>query len=422
MKTHRTLVLLVLTVLVPGGVHAQSGPPGSIAFHSNRTENATDAGNNKIYVMDANGSAQLRRTFDTNNNQRPDISPDGTKVAFASNRSGHFEIWLMNSDGSDPHQLTTTAPTTTGGATVTNTWPRWSPNGEWIAFQSNVIGNSTQIYVIRPNGLDLKPITLASSGVNQFPAWSPDGTRLTVRRNADIVVLDMTGGSPPTQLTFATGSAFNQMAAWSPDGTRIAFLSTRDGYPSIFLMKANGDEQTNLTPKVGTDNWVSRAPAWSPNGEYIYFTGVRSASGPNEQLYVMRADGSDVRALTGPPSISNGASLEASVRWVRPPTITSLTATPDVLWPANHKMTPVSLKVGVFDVSDSQPDCHITGVTSNEPSFDWRMTGSLTAELLADRSGGGSGRIYTLTVICTNSSALSSTATVNVSVPHDQRK
>ena len=97
----------------------------------------------------------------------------------------------MNSDGSDPHQLTTTAPTTTGGATVTNTWPRWSPNGEWIAFQSNVIGNSTQIYVIRPNGLDLKPITLASSGVNQFPAWSPDGTRLTVRRNADIVVLDM---------------------------------------------------------------------------------------------------------------------------------------------------------------------------------------------------------------------------------------
>jgi len=424
MKTHRTFVLSLLTAMMTTGALAQSGPPVSVAFHTSRTENATDISNNKIYVMDPDGSSQSRRTFDTSNNQRPDISPDGSKIAFASNRSGHFEIWVMNADGSNALLVTKTDPTTTGGAAVTNTWPRWSPDGEWIAFQSNVVGNSIQIYVIRPNGMDMTPVTVASSGVNQFPAWSPDGTRLAVRRNVDIVILDLTGGSAPAQLTFATGAAFNQMAAWSPDGTRIAFLSTRDGYPSVFLMKANGDDQTNLTPKVGTDNWVSRAPAWSPNGEYIYFTGVRTASGPNEQVYVMRADGSDVRALTGPPSISNGASLEASVRRVSPPTIMSLTATPDVLWPANHKMVPVSLKVGVSDNSDPQPECRITGVTSNETiaRTDWQMTGSLTGELLAERSGGGRGRIYTLTVTCTNSSELSSTATVNISVPHDQRK
>ena len=411
MRTNRTFPLLALGLLAllgPADARAQSGPPSSIAFHSNRD------GNNNIYVMDPDGSVQTRINTDTSNDQRADLSPDGRQIAFASNRAGgHFEVFVMNSDGSDVRQLTDTP------ASATNTWPRWSPSGEWIAFQSNVSG-AFQVYTIRPDGSDLTQIT--NAGVNQFPAWSPDGTRLAVRRDVDIYVSDVTGGSAPVRLTTTVvAGVINQMASWSPDGTRIAFMSTREpgNYPSVFVMNADGSGAADLTLKpVGeTGMWSSRAPAWSPNGKYIYFTGVR----PNltsEQIYVMDADGSNQTALT-----SLGVNAEATVRHVRAPAITQITATPSILWPPNNKPVPVSVAVLVSDDSDPAPACRITDVTSNEPVGEnaWQITGPLALDLRAQRFGQGSGRIYALTVTCTNSSELSSAATVTVTVPHDQR-
>jgi Tol biopolymer transport system component len=363
--------------------------------------------------MDPDGSVETRLTPDSSNNQRADISPDGARIAFASNRvGGHFEIFVMNSDGSDVRQLTGTGPT------VTNTWPRWSPDGEWIAFQSNVSG-AFQIYKIPPEGG--VPLQITDSGVNQFPAWSPDGARLAVRRDSDIYVIDAADGSNPVRRT--TVGPLNQMPSWSPDGTKIAFMSTRESgnYPSVFLMNADGTgEQIDLTKKPDdvTGVWSSRAPAWSPNGEYIYFTGIRPDQ-PSEQIHVMRADGTNPRLLTGA-----GMNAEATVRHVGPPAITNVAATPNVLWPANSEMVSVSVSVGVSDNSDPAPACRITTVTSNESfaGIGWRVTGPLTVDLLAQRFGQGTGRIYTLTIACTNSSQLTSTATLSVSVPHDQGK
>lgn len=102
--------------------------PHSIAFHSNRD------GNNEIYVMNPDGSDQTRLTFDSRSDQRPDISPDGQRIVFSSNRitetnpTGDFEIFVMNVDGSELQQLTFNE--------VEDSWPRWSPNGKSIAFHS----------------------------------------------------------------------------------------------------------------------------------------------------------------------------------------------------------------------------------------------------------------------------------------------
>jgi Tol biopolymer transport system component len=278
------------------------GPPYSIAFHSNRD------GNNEIYVMNPDGSEQTRLTFDSRNDQRPDISPNGKQLVFASNRitetnpTGDFEIFVMNSDGRDVTQLTFNQ--------AEDSWPRWSPNGKWIAFHSNVDGNF-EIYVISPDGTALTPVT-DYTGLDQFPEWSPNGKQLAIRRDTDIYLIDL-DGSNPIQLT--AQALINQMASWSPDGKKLAFLSTREGYPSVFVMDAVGSNQRNLTPKpddVSASAWSSRAPGWSRNGQYIYFTSRRPETGGNENIFLMNSEGAWVTQLTFTPA--PGVSAEAAVR------------------------------------------------------------------------------------------------------------
>jgi hypothetical protein len=106
-------------------------------------------------------------------------------------------------------------------------------------------------------------------------------------------------------------------------------------------------------------------------------------------------------------------------------------ATPASLWPPNHKLTPVTFTVDVTDICDAAPACQVIDVASNEPvngkgdgntTPDWQIVDDLLVELRAERSGPGSGRIYTLTVRCTDDSGNSALTTVEVPVAHDQRK
>jgi hypothetical protein len=106
----------------------------------------------------------------------------------------------------------------------------------------------------------------------------------------------------------------------------------------------------------------------------------------------------------------------------QPPTISSVAASPNVLWPPNNKLVPVTVSVSATDNCTPNPVCNITAIASNEPisSGDTQITGNLTANLRAQRLGSGTGRIYTLTVQCTDGSGNASSAPVTVEVPHDQ--
>jgi hypothetical protein len=134
--------------------------------------------------------------------------------------------------------------------------------------------------------------------------------------------------------------------------------------------------------------------------------------------------------VTDEKDASNTCEATVTVIDEEAPVISSVTASPNRLWPPNHNMIPVVLEVDATDNCDFVDlVCQIESVASNEPvnglgdgdtSPDWVITGDLTVNLRAERSGAGSGRIYTITVECTDQSGNSSTDTETVTVPHDQ--
>lgn len=125
-------------------------------------------------------------------------------------------------------------------------------------------------------------------------------------------------------------------------------------------------------------------------------------------------------AVEPPPGqLTNTCAFLVTVSDCEPPSIQSIVASPAILWPPNHRMQPVTLSVSATD------NCHvartrIVGVTSNEPgpSPDWELTGDLTLNLRAERSGKGAGRLYSITVECADDSGNTSTAVATVAVPH----
>jgi len=132
---------------------------------------------------------------------------------------------------------------------------------------------------------------------------------------------------------------------------------------------------------------------------------------------------------------SHGASASCSAKITvyddNPPSITSLAADPNSLWPANHKMVPISVTVSAIDNCSPIVTSKIVKVTSNEPvdglgdgdtAPDWLITGPLTLNLRAERAGNGTGRIYTITIECRDAAGNKATGIVTVKVPKSQGK
>ena len=139
------------------------------------------------------------------------------------------------------------------------------------------------------------------------------------------------------------------------------------------------------------------------------------------------AKGSQTVTLT--VTDSSGAANAASACAARvtvvdrtPPTITRLSASPNVLQLPNHKMVPVAVDAAATDNFDGVPVCRISDVRSDEPQGahepDWQISGPLALDLRAERDGNGDGRIYTLDITCTDADGNSATRSTTVSVPH----
>ena len=199
----------------------------------------------------------------------------------------------MNSDGSSQTNLTTN-----GGL---DRYPAWSFDGTRIAFSSFRDANE-EIYVMGRDGSD--PINITNNpAYDSNPSWSPDGSKIVFAsdRGGDEEIFVMNAdGSNVVQLTNESTSQ-NFLPTWSPDGTRIAFVSNRDGRVEIYVMDTDGSNQTLLTnnPPFG-----SMDPAWSPNSAKIAF--FIPTNGDRGEIYVINADGSNQTPLSGGIDEDNG--------------------------------------------------------------------------------------------------------------------
>ena len=269
-----------------------SRPSGRIAFASDRD------GDYEIYVMNADGSGVTRLTDNSADDWSPSWSPDGRRIGFISGRDGNSEVYVMNADGSGVTRLTDHPDMDTRP-------PAWSPDGRRMAFVSYRDGNS-EVYVMNADGSGVTRLT-DHPDIDMRPAWSLGGRRIAFASNRDgdyeIYVMNA-DGSDVTRLTNHSELDFDP--AWSPDGRQIAFYSERDGNREIYVMNADGSGVTRLTDRPVMD-W---RPTWSPGGRWIAF-----ASGDFEiedlDIFVMRADGSELIQITDTESFDSSPSWSA---------------------------------------------------------------------------------------------------------------
>ena len=233
-----------------------------------------------IFAVGIDGSSQLNLTQTPVSDSNGQWSPNGFMIAYQSGPScGSDNIWVMNADGSGKRQVTM-------DTTAFHTWPRWSPDGQQIAFEWRSRSDTRyhEIHVINVDGTG--EMNLASPG--SFPVeWCPDDSMLSFRRETQILLINSDGSGLRPLLPDEPEAVVIEVS-WSPDGSHLGFPQWKGRVGNLFVINKNGSGKTKLTQftRGGVD-----AISWSPDGKRIGFS-------HNGALYIMNADGSNLQQIT----------------------------------------------------------------------------------------------------------------------------
>jgi len=249
-----------------GGAPERILPPGTLALDPVASPDGSriafvvanyDDDDGDIWIVSRDGTDLRQLTTEPALDDAPAWSPDGTRIAFRSYRSGLLgEIWGVRDDGTGAVNLTPQ----TGPGLIDHHRPAWSPDGNRIAYASTA-GGEWSIWTMRADGTDARQLTYAAEFETE-PTWSPDGQWIAFRRNvaagADIVIVPAAGGTE----TPIVMPGHQRHPEWSRDGRLLAFRgsSTLQDPPEVFTMQPDGDD---VVPRTSASTWgAAQNPSW----------------------------------------------------------------------------------------------------------------------------------------------------------------
>lgn len=262
-----------------------------------------------LYVMSSDGSEARPLGVSGGSSS---WSPDGSRIAYGGGAFVCVQCSEGEAPADDTQGLRTISPDGTGEERVTDDHdlgPAWSRDGSTIAFSRRISDrppldsdalpdrDDFDVYVMNPHGSGLRPLIDHDGFWDAEPSWSPSGEQLAFTRGT------RSGDEAPSVQVFdLEGSRVTHLRegrdpAWSPDGTRIAFVGHAE--PGIWVMDSDGTDAVRLTDARGQT--ADRDPVWSSDGSHIVFS-RQIASHPvaRHALFVVQADGSELRQLTHP--------------------------------------------------------------------------------------------------------------------------
>lgn len=231
-------------------------------------------------------------------------APVTAKIVFTSSRDNNREIYIMNPDGSGQVRLT--------HHRADDTFPTWSPTGEQILFASDRdrFPRSRDLYLMDPDGKNVRRV-FGKSEDRSNAAWSPDGKQIAYRRREPrgmYVYIGTIDGKKEERV--AIGSS----PTWSPDGTEIAFLSGFENKQvQINILNVRTKKQKVLFPREAKPSWINGDLVWSLTADKLAFSWNQEAEQKNvdmETIYTLNSDGTGLKRIT-----SEAAPRETSPIW-----------------------------------------------------------------------------------------------------------
>ncbi len=256
-----------ITILVACLWLATSPLWGKIAFYSHRD------GNYEIYTMNSDGSNQTRLTFNDVADSGPVWSPNGRRIAFDSNRDGNEEIYVMDADGKNQHRLTHNPGI--------DAYPHWSPDGSQITFTSirkvNKEKANPEIYVMDADGRN--QIQITDLGWASRPRWSPDGDWIVFERGQIYAIRP--DGTELWQVSTPRENATMILGGWSPDGKRVLYteavgININTSFPVIATLAQDGRAEVISWKPVNVPQMPFHSASFSADGKSILFSGQRN--------------------------------------------------------------------------------------------------------------------------------------------------
>lgn len=244
---------------------------------------------NQLCVINADGSGYNQLTTGPAHNYYPALAPQGGMLVYASNRGGLFDLYLLLFQSGQLLPLTKEI-----GNVVS---PDFSPDGENIVFANRAADGPTAIWMVDRAGRNPR---LVYAGPNTIvaTAWSPDGKTIAFAMSVDLpteyqIFLMDSSGQNARQISHGLQGVGGSLD-WSPDGKFLLIYAGPVGDKDIFRLEV----ATGLTTQL-TRGGNNAASSYSPDGQFIVFNSLRN----NEQadLFIMRADGSEIRQLTDNP-------------------------------------------------------------------------------------------------------------------------